>query len=371
MKVGLVCPYNIFGGGGVQEVVLALQAELSKRGHDAKIITPLHRNFRDSHLNGTIFIGTSTDVKSLFNTTAQVSVSLNTDEIDSMLAREQFDLLHFHEPWVPIMSRQLLLRSKAKNIATFHAKLPESYVAKTIERVITPYTRSVLRRLDKLTAVSDAAAEYVRTLTPKSINIIPNGINLGKYKVTAKNPTKHKTILYVGRLEKRKGVKYLLNAFNLLANNYPSYKLIIAGAGPEKDKLEDYAASLNLDGVSFKGYVNETEKLKLLAKADLFSAPALFRESFGIVLLEAMASGVVIVAGNNSGYTSVLRGKGALSIVNPKDSAEFARRLELLLNDETMRNVWKMWAKDYVKQFDYKKVATQYETLYLQSLGSS
>lgn len=370
MKVGLVCPYNIFGGGGVQEVVLALQAELGKNGHDAQIITPLHRNYRGTSSKNTLFLGTSTDVKSLFNTTAQVSVSLNTDEIDKMLARERFDLLHFHEPWVPIMSRQLLLRSKTKNIATFHAKLPESVVAKTIERVITPYTRSVLTHLDQLTAVSDAAAEYVRTLTNRPVHIIPNGIDLSKYKSNKLRISKPKIILYVGRLEKRKGVKYLLKAFALLNAESPYYQLQIVGDGPEKAKLKNYVKSHKIANVSFRGYVDESEKLELFSHADLFCAPALFGESFGIVLLEAMASGVVTVAGNNSGYASVLKDKGALSIVNPKDSAEFARRLKLMLDDKTVREVWQKWAKNYVKQFDYLKIARQYEDLYIKTLRS-
>jgi len=369
MKIGLVCPYNIFRGGGVQEVVLALHDEMLNQGHQSHIITPLPRDYRGDRSDGIIFVGTSANVKSPFHTTAQVSVSLNTDEIDSMLTREQFDILHFHEPWVPIMSRQLLIRSKAKNIATFHAKLPETIMSRTIERVVTPYTKSVMKYLDQLTAVSEAAGEYVQSLTPREVQIIPNGIDLTKYRWSNSGAkTSAGTILYVGRLEKRKGVKYLLKAFALLCQQDANCQLVIAGDGVDRSKLEEFTREHNIPRVKFVGYVSEAEKLRLLATADLFCSPALYGESFGIVLLEAMACGLVIVAGNNSGYASVLKDKGALSIINPKDSREFARRLGLLLYDDTVRQVWRQWAKTYIKQFSYKQVAAQYADLYKQAI---
>lgn len=380
MKIGLVCPYNIFRGGGVQEVVLALQKELLTRGHEARIITPLPRDYTGPKSDHTIFIGTSADFKSPFHTTAQVSVSLNTEEIASMLEREQFDILHFHEPWVPIMSRQLLSRSKSKNLATFHAKLPETVMSRTIEKVITPYTRSVMKYLGELTAVSDAAAEYVLTLTHQPITIIPNGIDLDKYqnakgkgqreKGVQTDKVLPKTILYIGRLEKRKGVKYLLKAFGLVVRKDPGIKLIIAGDGPDRVKLEDYARHNNISNVVFTGHVSEADKLLLLEEADLFCSPALYGESFGIVLLEAMAKGVVTVAGNNSGYVSVLQQLGELSIINPKDTTEFARRLHLLLYDKHLRSIWREWAQDYIKQFSYPKVVDQYESLYKKTLNT-
>lgn len=147
MKVGIVCPYNIFLGGGVQECVKALQLELRNRGFQATIITPQPRDAK-AKLDGTIFLGTAAQIKSPFHTTAQVSVSVKTDHLQELLDKEQFDILHFHEPWVPILSRQILARSNAINVATFHAKLPDTVMSKTIEKVITPYTKSILRDLE-------------------------------------------------------------------------------------------------------------------------------------------------------------------------------------------------------------------------------
>ncbi len=368
MKIGLICPYNMFKGGGVQECILAMQAELKARGHDALIITPKPRDFSGEQPDSMILVGTATDVKSPFHTTAQVSVSVEPDELDKLLSNHKFDVLHFHEPWVPIVSRQLLIRSNAANIATFHAKLPGTVMSRTIEKVITPYTTSILKYLNELVAVSDAAAEYVKTLDKRSPHIIPNGINLEKYKKPAKKENKGKTILYIGRLERRKGVKYLLKAFKRLLDVNPDVQLIIAGDGVDRTKLELYVKDNNIKNVTFKGFVSDDEKIKLLHEADLFCSPAVFGESFGIVLLEAMASGCVVVAGDNPGYKSVMQGRGKLSLVDPKETGEFTRRLDVLLHDEELRSIWLEWAENYVQDFSYDKIVDKYEQLYQKAL---
>jgi len=288
--------------------------------------------------------------------------------IEEMLDAENFDVLHFHEPWVPMLSRQILGRSQCVNIATFHAKLPETMMSRTVSKVVTPYTKAVLRNLDELTAVSEAAAEYVCSLTDAPVTIIPNGIDLSVYK-TAKASTKVatkklKTLLFVGRLERRKGVNCLLEAYGYLSDKHDDIKLVIAGDGPDREKLEYAVRELDLPNVTFLGYVSEQEKIDLLATSDLFCAPALYGESFGIVLLEAMASGLVTVAGNNPGYASVLQELGSLSIVNPKDSQEFAARMDVMLYNEDLRKIWQKWAKTYVKQFSYTSIVDQYEKVY-------
>jgi phosphatidyl-myo-inositol alpha-mannosyltransferase len=354
----------MFKGGGVQECVFALQSELKRRGHDVKIITPNPRDYEGEAKPDMILVGASTDIKS-FHTTAQVSASVSPDAIDSMLAAEQFDILHFHEPWVPVLSRQILSRSTSFNIATFHAKLPDTVMNKTIERVITPYTKSVLKYLHAFTAVSEAAASYISSLTDETIDIIPNGIDLQKYHFREK-PTSDDgpVVLFIGRLEKRKGVKYLLRAFAVMQQTEPNAKLLLAGAGPDRDKLEQLVAEYGLRHVQFLGYVDEAKKLELLEQADVFCSPALYGESFGIVLLEALASGLPIVAGSNPGYISVMKGLGRLSVVDPKDTDDFARLLSVMATEAELRAVWRAWAKDYVQQFDYAKIVDGYEALY-------
>jgi len=366
MKIGLVLPYNITKGGGVKEHVFAQQAELVRRGHDVTIITPQPREPYVPDGRKVIFLGTAAEFKSP-STTAQLSASVLTDEIDAALEREKFDILHFHEPWVPVLSRQILSRSTTVNVATFHAKLPETILSRTMARVITPYTKPLLKYIDAFTAVSDAAADYLLTLADVPVEIIPNGIDLKHFRRgahAARDTDRPKTILYIGRLEQRKGVKYLLRAFAQLQAREPDVRLQIAGDGPNRQKLEDEAAELGLQHVEFLGYIDETTKRDLLHSADLFCSAAIYGESFGIVLLEAMASGLVTVAGDNPGYASVMQGFGRISLVTPKDAGQFAHRLQLLLLDEDLRTLWRKWAKDYVQQFDYAKVVDRYEAVY-------
>lgn len=374
MKIGLVCPYNMARGGAVQEIVRDFYHGLTALGHDVRIITPTPRDDGD-HYDKTdvIFLGNAADFRSPLHTTAQFSASVDPVEIDEMLKREEFDVLHFHEPWVPVLSRQIVGKSKAVNIATFHAKLPETLMSRTVARVVTPYTKSELKYLHALTAVSDAAAEYVGSLTDEPVTIIPNGINL-KHFQSKKYPKKDapddfKTILYIGRLERRKGVKYLLKAYNELVKTQQNTRLVIAGDGPDREKLEAFVEDLDLPNVTFLGFVSDKVKLELLHSADLFCAPAIYGESFGIVLLEAMACGLVTVAGDNSGYKGVMQEMGTLSLVNPRETDEFARRIKLLLNEEPLRLEWQKWAKTYVKQFDYQAIFKRYEELYEYTLA--
>lgn len=370
MKIGLVCPYSINEHGGVLEVVMSLKSGLEKRGHKVKVITPQPRKNGSEPPKDVIFVGTSVDFRTLSfsETTSQVSSTVDTDKIDAMLAKEKFDILHFHEPWMPLLSRQLLQRSTCVNVGTFHAKVTTAMTSRAILKVVAPYLKSVLKYLHVLTAVSDSGAEYAADITSQSITIIPNGIDMTKYHKLSPAKKDRPMILYVGRLEPRKGTRYLLQAFQVLAQENPDVELIIAGDGPDRDRLEMMADDLKLHNVSFLGFVSEDLKKELLAKADLFCSPALFGESFGIVLLEAMATGTVTVAGNNSGYVDLMQGVGSISIVNPKDIEEFARRLNLLLHEKPLRSLWQKWASEYVQQFNYPHVVEQYEELYLDAI---
>ncbi len=370
MKIGLICPYSMARGGAVQEIVRAMRKELISRGHEAKIITPQPKDIDDIDTEGIIFVGSQADFHSPLGTTADVSTSIDNEALEQMLESEQFDILHFHEPWQPFLSRQILSFSKSINVATFHAKIPETLVARTVINMVTPYTKPLLKYLHEIVAVSEPAKEYVSTLTDQSVTIIPNAIHLEDFPWSNRvfKPEGQLKILFIGRLEKRKGVKYLLQAFALLSGRMDNVSLIIAGKGPDQEKLEQLADELELSNVEFLGYVTDEEKKKLFAEADLFCAPAIFGESFGVVLLEAMSTGLVTVAGDNSGYASVMQEVGALSIVDPRNADDFARRLELLLTQPELRETWRNWARQYVKQFDYTTVMDQYELLYKNAL---
>lgn len=371
MKIGLVCPYSMFKGGGVKEHVDMLYEELSRRGHEVKIITPLPRDYSGEVPDHIITIGGSANIRGFLKTQSQLSAAVDSEAIEQILHQEKFKLLHFHEPWVPFLSRQILSRSKSVNIATSHARLPDRFASKTVVNVFIPYARGLLKYIDAYTAVSDPATVLIRNLIDDPIEIIPNGINIAKYHPSAP-PEKHqagKTIFYVGRLEKRKGIKYLLQAFALLAKKDSNVQLVLAGMGPEERSLLNYVKEQSIPRVTFLGFISEAEKIKQLQAADVFSSAARYGESFGIVLIESMAAGTPIVAGDNPGYETVLRGTGRISLVNSVDTEDYARRLELLLYDQDLRKLWQTWAAKDVVQYDSKRVVDQYEALYDKTIA--
>lgn len=368
MKIGIVCPYNMFQfAGGVQDVVVQLHDKLKNKGHIVKVITPRPRNHSEPAPEDYILLGTSAKVNTMA-TMVDLGFEADGDEIDNILATEKFDVIHFHEPWVPLLSRQILTRSSAVNVATFHAKSPDTLISKSLISSVVPYTKSVLKYLDSLTAVSPAASEYVKNLTDRPIEIVPNGIDLNRF-VANKNASKDdKSILFLGRLEKRKGLEYLLDAFQLLKAKHPEVDLLIAGSGGKRKSLEKYIEQRKIRDVSFLGFVPESEKVQLMSNASVYCSPAPYGESFGIVLLEAMAVGTPVVAGNNAGYSGVMTGTGMLSLVNPRSTQDFAQRLEIMLYDEEVRKVWQKWAKNEVAKYKFEKIADSYEKVYKKAL---
>ncbi len=292
-----------------------------------------------------------------------------------MLSKENFDIIHYHEPMIPLLAGQILSRSKAINVATFHAYRPDALASKSLNLIHLPYHRNRVKYINYITAVSDAAAIFLRKGSKADITIVPNGIELARYNPdTVKSYQEFdddvKTILYIGRLEKRKGVDYLLRAYEEIKSWESSTKvrLVIAGDGPKMRSLKNYVAQFAIEDVHFLGFVSEDDKLSLLKTCDVFCSPAIYGESFGIVLLEAMAMGAPIVAGDNPGYASVMKETGRISLVNPKHLDDFVNRLQILIEEDRITDVFRDWAKNYVKQFDYKIVTDKYLDIYQKLL---
>jgi len=369
MKIGLVCPYDFFRHGAVQKLVEAQAEELIKRGHEVRVITPRPRSYKGLPPDNVIFIGQSVKWNTPLNTTNEFGLSLELNDMVAMLIREDFDLLHVHEPETPVLGAQIASRAICPIVATFHATVPETAMGKSIELLRIPFARSIFKNLAAMTSVSESAARFAREWGELPVTIVPNYVDIKYYGAAPKGVNrKPGNILYIGRLEKRKGVKYLLYAFKELAQRDPKVSLTIAGDGGDREKLVQWVLDNEVPRVRFLGAVDEKTKLKLLHQASLFCSPAIYGESFGIVLLEAMAARVPIVAGDNPGYACVMKDRGLLSLVNVKDTEEFARRLELLLHDDGMRKLWLGWAKEEIKQYDLKTVIDQYEAVFRKAV---
>lgn len=370
MKIAIFTPYNIFKPGGVHEhVVLQLKA-LRARGHDVKIITPRPRkSYEDEAPEGVIFLGASARIKAPHATSSDVSVSRRIDERIVSVIDEGFDILHVHEPLVPVTARQLLVRSegKAVRVGTFHAALPGNTLGKSLTSTYKTYARSVLPHVDVFTAVSPAATGFIAEYIDRPINYIPNCIELSKFHAERVQRDRS-MIFFMGRLEKRKGALQAIKAYQLLKQVKPEVRLVIASDGPLRDSLEQHVKSDKVKDVEFLGVISAEEKIHLLNTCGIYTSPALYGESFGIVLAEAMAMGAPIVAHPNEGYRWTLRDTGRLSLVDCKDPVAYAERMQLLLEDDRLRVAWQHWAKQYVQQFDIETVADQYEELYKKSL---
>jgi phosphatidylinositol alpha-mannosyltransferase len=257
MKIALVCPYNMLeSSGGVAQVVVHLREGLIKKGHQVKIITPRSATYHGEVPEGFILLGTMTGINfgAGLGTSGNWTFDVDSNEVKEVLEREKFDVINFHEPWAPILARQILPYSAAANVGTFHANFIDSTAGKGLVNLFMPYGRGVGEKLDLMTAVSPAPAAVFLEKDPdhrlvKNIKYIPNGIDIKKYRtrpVMAVKHPKQKTILYIGRLEPRKGAKYLLRAFNELASRHEDVQLLIAGKGPDDKKLRSYVEELKI-----------------------------------------------------------------------------------------------------------------------------
>ncbi|MCA9328639.1 glycosyltransferase family 4 protein [Candidatus Saccharibacteria bacterium] len=370
LKIAILSPYNIFKPGGVQEHVNHQADILRKRGHDVTIITPRPRGEdEDSAPEGVVFIGGSARIKSPSATSGDVSMTIDTEAAEVELAKG-YDVLHVHEPAIPFLARQILPLANCLKVGTYHAALPGNALGRSFIRSYRAYFKTVMPYIDVITAVSPAAVGFIENLVDEnSIVYIPNGISLEKMKSSDEKRRNRNQIFFVGRLEKRKGALYAIKAFEILKQRMPDAELIIAGDGPLRDSLKSYVSRNEIDDVKFMGFVTDEEKFHYLSTCGVYTSPALYGESFGIVLAEAMAFGAPIVAHKNPGYEWVLQGTGRLSLVDVHDIEAYADRLQLMLEDNVLRSAWQKWAIEYVKQFDYERIVDRYEALYRAHLS--
>lgn len=370
MKIAIFTPYNIFKHGGVQEHVLYQAKLLRKRGHSVTVLTPRPRHAtEDEAPEGVVFLGSSARIKTPSATSADVSMTIDNEAIDAELEKN-YDIIHVHEPLIPIAPRQLLNRSegRALRVGTFHAALPGNRLGKSFVATYKTYARAVLPHVDVITAVSPAAIGYIEQYTDLTINYIANGIDSKQYNVRDVKRDEN-LVLFIGRLEKRKGARQAIKAFVELKKNKPDAVLKIAGDGPLKKSLQQYVRDNEIEDVEFLGYIEDSVKLDLLSTCAVYTSPALYGESFGIVLVEAMAMQAPIVCHQNEGYSWVMQKTGRLSLVDCNDATAYAARLQLMMEDADLRKVWQKWAHKYVKQFDYENIVSEYEALYAHHLG--
>ena len=362
MKIGLVTPYVYPLPGGVNQHVRYLYENLRLRGHDVRIVTSSHGLQRASE-GDIIRIGKG------FSMPANGSVGTITvsprflSQVHDVLDREQFDLLHFHEPFVPFLSLVVLGLSTSVNVATFHAFGGFSPAYQIGSRLMRPSVGRIHGRI----AVSAAARHFVERFFPGDYKVIPNGVDVARFQRAvpiARWQDGTKNILFVGRFEARKGLLDLLKAYRILRKTGCQCRLLVVGGGPQEKEARRYLMTRKLGGVEFLGRVGDEERDALFKTADVYCSPATGRESFGIVLLEAMAAGTSIVCSDIHGYKGVVRRDREALLVPPGKPKLIAGALAQLLGDDERREQMARSGLERAQEFSWERVTAKVEDYY-------
>jgi phosphatidyl-myo-inositol alpha-mannosyltransferase len=362
MKIGLVTPYVYPLPGGVTQHVRYLYENLRLRGHDVRIISSSHGLQRASE-GDIIRIGKG------FSLPVNGSVGTITlsprflSQVRDMLEREQFDLLHFHEPFVPFLSPIVLRLSTSVNIATFHAYGGFSPSYEFGSKVMRGYAERLHGRI----AVSGAAKHFIDRYFPGEYKVIPNGVDVARFQRAvplARWQDGTRNLLFVGRFEPRKGLLELLKAYRILRKTGCDCRLLVVGTGPLGREARRYVATRRLRGVEFLGRVSDAEKAQLYRTADVFISPATGGESFGIVLLEAMAAGTAIVASDIHGYKGVVRRDREGLLVPPREPKAIAGAIARLLRDDDLRHRMGEAGTERAEEFSWERVTAKVDEYY-------
>ena len=375
MKIAMVSPYDFTWPGGVTAHVSQLARALGRFGHEVQVLAPHSpsREYQDAELF--VPLGRSVPLPS-GGSIARVSLSWWLyPKVRALLEREKFDIIHLHEPMAPILPLCVLEFSKSVNVGTFHA----CYARQHLYRVTHPIIKRWQQRLHGNIAVSPAARRYVNNTFPGDYEIIPNGIDYEHFASNVAPLPQYQdgklNILFVGRLEKRKGLRYLLEAYGKLKWDQPDIRLIVVGPGnPDKESYR-IISSQNLQDVEFVGRVSYEDLPRYYASADIFCSPATGAESFGIVLLEAMAAGKPVVASDIEGFRGIVTDGEQGLLVPKKDSDALAGALLLLCQDSELRQRLggrgNRWAQDFRWELVASRVEDYYNTCLQAANGSS
>jgi phosphatidylinositol alpha-mannosyltransferase len=338
MKVALVCPYDLGKAGGVQDQVGRIARWLITAGHDAVVVGP-----GSSGPEGSILVGSTATIPA---NKASTPISLNP-RIGRRLAEavEDADVVHIHEPLMPTVSLSATRFSHKPTVGTFHADAPGW--ARLGYSIAEPLARAAIARLDVLTAVSDVARSSISGID--DVRIIPNGIDVDEYGGGAETQG---LVVFLGRDDPRKGLGVLLEAWPLVVESVPSASLTVMGAARDEEVV----------GVTFAGRVSEEEKRRQLAQAEIYVAPNLGGESFGIVVAEGMASGCAVVASAIPAFVHVLGDAG--TFVQPGDPQGLAQSIAELLTDDRRRLTLANAGRKRVGRFDRTVVVSDYLQAY-------
>lgn len=384
MKIAMVSPYDFAWPGGVNAHVEQLSRELRERGHYVRVIAP----YSSPHTRGSaIGLRLANDASGDFIPMGR-SVALSAGgskarvtlswwlypRVRELMAREGFDVVHLHEPLAPLLPLMVLEHSRTVNVGTFHAYSDRQRLYRWSRRVV----RRWQQRLHGRIAVSAAARAFVSPHFPHhTYRVIPNGIDYRRFADAA--PLSELSdgltnILFVGRKDERKGLRYLVKAFAILRRQRADLRLVIVGPGkPDREcaSLLDGIAAEHPGSVVVTGVVSGEDLPRYYASADVFCSPATGGESFGIVLLEAMAAGAPVVASDIDGYRDVVKHEGNGLLVGAGDVDAIASATALLADDKELATHLSEGGRRTAWQYRWDQVASEVEDYYRQCIGEA
>jgi phosphatidylinositol alpha-mannosyltransferase len=377
MRVVQVSPYDLSRHGGVQQHVLSLAAEFRRRGHEVLTVGP-GTGVMDNDQN--LGIGRKRIV-SLLGTSFELSLATKTElrALAGRLADWRPHIIHYHTMWVPFLPMQIFRQTQVASVATFHDTPPPGVMGSVLRNAFKPMSWLLLRHLDGAMAVSPAPLGHLR---PGRFGaqpmILPPATDLSEFLAVEKTAEMdQQTVLFVGRLEPRKGIKVLLDAWQQIAGGRVGLpqglkmpRLVVAGSGELETMVVEASHRLGDACLHHEPAPDRRRLLQLFSGASVAVSPALYGESFGIILVEALASGTPIIASSNAGYVHVLTGRGRDLLVRPGDADALARKIVELLANRSERLSLGAWGRHHARQFDVAAVASEFERVYRTAIGN-
>lgn len=356
LRIALVCPYSLTLPGGVQGQVMGLARSLRRLGHEVRVLGPCDGAPPDTFVTP---LGNSLPTAvngSIAPLAPDPSAALRTIRA---LRDEDFDVLHVHEPLAPGPTMTSTLMRTAPVVATFHAA-GDSASYKYLNGVV----RAIARGIDRRVAVSKDAAELAERYLGGDYDIVPNAVELDRFE--GGDVRKERAIFFCGRHEPRKGLEVLLGALVDLPSDV---RVWIASDGPETARLTaEYSADPRIEWL---GRIGDDEKNDRLRRCAVFCAPSLGGESFGVVLLEAMAAGTAIVASSIDGYRNVATHGATALLTEPGDRRQLAEALQSVLTDSSLSERLVAAGRHRAREFSMDSLARTYLDLYRSTIDDS
>jgi phosphatidylinositol alpha-mannosyltransferase len=356
VRIGIISPYSLTLPGGVQGQILSLARVLRQKGHETRVLGPCDGPPPDA---GVTPLGNS------LPTAANGSIAPIAPDMPAQLRtiralrEEAFDVVHLHEPLAPGPTMTAMLVKTQPLVGTFHAA-----GGSLVYEWSRPGVRWLARRLDVRCAVSQDARAMARGALGGEYEVVFNGVEIELMSSVPPAPKTGPAVFFLGRHEPRKGLEVLLAALTELP---PDVRLWVAGDGPETKALQFKVAGD--PRVEWLGRISEQEKIARMRAADVFCAPSLRGESFGIVLLEAMAAGTALVASDLPGYANVARGGKDALLVPPGDAGALAAAINEVLGSSETREQLIACGAERAEHFSMQRLADVYLDVYREAIA--